>query len=99
MTIIAIVNNDLILDVRKRILQMAERENIDSTTFLAALADVVGIEAAVFEQTGQPYQRVTIDARLDAFTDRARETFYRVQRDQIDHRVISHAVEQGRLRT
>jgi hypothetical protein len=98
-TTIAIIDTYQITAVRDRVLAMGVEMNVDSTVMIAALADVVGIAMAVLNKNGQTYQRVGIDARLEVFTDRARETFARTAKDMVDHRVISNAVEQGLLRT
>lgn len=99
MTIIAIVDTGLIQDTSKRVLQMAEEMNIDSTVFLTALADAMAITCAVFREEGRPYQRSGIDIRLEQFNDRARDTYAKTIKDMVDHRVMTNAMREGKLRT
>ena len=99
MPIISIIDTGLITVARGNILRMAEEMNLDSTVLLTALADAMAITCAVFKEEGQPYQRSGIDARLEQFNERARDTYERTIRDMVDHRVISNAVADGRLRT
>jgi hypothetical protein len=98
-TIISVVDTHQIKAVQLRILAIATEMDLDSTVLATAIADVFAITAAVYREEGQPYQRAGIDKRLESFNDRARETFYRVRRDTVDHRVISNAVADGGLRT
>jgi len=99
MTVIAMIDTTRITEVRNRILNMAQEMDLDSTVLIAAVADVVGLTMAVLNKNGAAHQRVGIDARLEVFTDRARETYRQTARDMIDHRTISDAVQHGRLRT
>jgi len=98
-TPIAIIDTTRILEVRNRILKLAADMDLDSTVLIAALADVVGLTAAVLNRSGAPHQRCGIDARLGVFNDRAREAFHQTTRDMMDHRAISEAMRRGRLRT
>lgn len=98
-TIISVVDVGMIKEVQLRILKMAAELDLDSTVLATALADVFAVTAAVYREDGQAYQRSGIDKRLEVFNDRVRDTFYRTRNDFVDHRVISKAVRQGRLRT
>lgn len=97
--IISIVDNNQILNVRKRVLKMAEEMNLDSTVMLTALAEVFALTCAVFHEEGQPYQRSGIDIRLEQFSDRARDTYMQTVKDMVDHRVLTNAMREGKLRT
>jgi hypothetical protein len=99
MTIIAVVDTTRITETRNRILNMAAEMDLDSTVLIAAVADVVGLTMAVLNKNGAQHQRVGIDARLEVFCDRARETFLQTTRDMVEHKTISEAVAHGRLRT
>ena len=59
----------------RQILEMAQRENIDSVVLVAALSDAIGYVAVQLDQMGgtQP-----IDSRLVPVVQRIRETYGRV---------------------
>ena len=93
------IDTQKIAEVRARILQLAAEQDLDTTVFLAALADVVGITVAVLREVGAAHQRAGLDARLAQFAEHARATYARTRRDLVDHRPVSDALARGTWRT
>ena len=66
--------------VRQRILKMAADGDIDSAVLIAAIADVVGICAAMLERSELPGHQQSFDSRMDSFIERTRQARERTKR-------------------
>lgn len=63
-------------NLKLRILRLAAEEDIDSAVMIAALADVLGLTAAVLDKRAQP---VDFDTRMDEIITRAKQQYVRAK--------------------
>lgn len=71
----------LVQHVKEQVLKIAAAHDLDSATFMLAIADTVATVAAVLDRRDDT---VSLQDRLDVFCKRVEET-YRTMRNQREH--------------
>lgn len=67
---------DNVTHFRRKVLELAAREEEDSSVVVMAVADVVAYAAAALDREGVP---LPLEQRLQTFCDRVAETYERVR--------------------
>lgn len=66
---------DATREVRTELLQVLARRNVDSSIYIAALADIVGSTAAQQDLVGGAFGKSSFDERMNLFERRARQAY------------------------